>query len=214
MRRDWVDRGLTLTEMAQSYGVAKSTVEKTLRRRALSHGEQWPVRRDLSRTVNPIAMAELVREHIREHYNDKSIVRVAIEAADAWAPHSRVSFRHNNGTLTREVRTSFRRSDPPKYHDLACGRLIRNGRAVPTFLIDAIEGEWWGYRPCGKCRGTLQATAFARRHGFERQWTLRLIGDRLPAIPTPLARRLLMAIGEPVPDWMYGPVLDETPEAA
>lgn len=185
-----VQRGMSYPEMAAAYGMNKGTVFATLKRRAQRRGE-WPIKTEIQ--VNVIW--DLVRAHMAEEHKQHPVWVSQLKARE-WAPRCTVASR-------REWWPNY---DPPRYHVRSCKLLGHIMTAAPTvddphpgvFSISVDEADAWGYEACIVCTvGSMQD--WAEEHGFDPNVLRRMEQGKRKKVPLSLARRLLEAIGEPVP---------------
>lgn len=199
MRRDYVERGMTLKAMAKKYGVCYASVANTLKKRAVNRGE-WPLtpqRAKHGHLMRPDLLRMVVQEWLAA---PPAEVIVFVEASDRHAPYSKVYWgreRHGPATGHREVWPSraahFHRHECRTLHSQRWAERPRE-----YYVLDREQALDWGFTQCAYCE-IFPLGALAERSSVSyATWTCLLYG-RLKVLTKRTARGVLEAIGEPLP---------------
>lgn len=205
MKRDYVQRGMTLKAMAAAYGVCYASVATTLKKRAVRRGE-WPLtplRVKYGHRMRPDLLRMVVEEWMARPPVE---VIVFADAANRHAPYSKLYWGR-----VREDRggppVGHREVWPAKvanFHRPQC-RTMHSRRwadhSHEFFALSHDEALDWGFAQCKYCEVYPLSVLAAQSKVSYATWTALLYG-RLKVLTKPTARGVLSAIGEPLPNFL------------
>jgi hypothetical protein len=176
-----VDQGLSYAVIARRYGVGYDSVFQSLKAGALKAGDEWPIKRDLTRAV---------RKGLEEATIDSAWVRESLLEAyeEAQADFIPAVVYVNQRQATLALREPARH---PRFHRPGCVYITDTDISIPFEQTRVRK-----YVPCGTCCRKLSLREWSRTIGIEQSHLSMVMNKKITRIKKSTAIKMMRAIGE------------------